>query len=93
MNTAGRDRGFRYDELKHLKTDRVTQLRLARRGAVAYLIARQSPEDEPVIFGRIDVGEADVPLGSFGAAVHTGGSGQETIVRFKSLTIHAAQFK
>jgi hypothetical protein len=93
MSTPGRNGGARYDELKHQRADEVTQLRIARRGPFAYLIARRSAEDEPKIFGRIKVGEADVPLDSLLVGVHTGGSGQETIVRFKSLTIHAEEFK
>lgn len=93
MNTPGRNGGARYEELKHQPADDVTQLRLARRGPFAYLIARRSEQAAQEIFGRVVVGTADVPLDSLGAAVHTGGSGQETIVRFKALQIHAAQFK
>jgi len=93
MNTSGRDRALRYDEMKHLKADEVTQLRIARRGRVACLIARRSPGDEPEILGQIEVGNADVPIGALFAGVHTGRAGQVTIVRLKSLKIHAEKFK
>lgn len=83
--------GLRYNELKQLKADRVTQLRIARRGPVAYLIARKSPDDESEIIGRIEVGKAEVTPNSLRSLVHTGGAGQETIVRLKSMQIHAEQ--
>jgi hypothetical protein len=89
VTTAARDGGLRYDELKRLKADRVTQLRIARRGSFAYLIARRAPASEPEILGRIDVKTADVTPDSLRTLVHTGGTGQETVVRFKSMQIHA----
>jgi len=91
LTTSARNGGLRYDELKHLKADRVTQLRIARRGPVAYLIARRAETDEPQIVGRIAVGTADVSPDSLRALVHTGGAGQETAVRFISMQIHAEQ--
>ena len=93
MNTRGRNSGIRYDELKHQPADEVTQLRLARRGSTAYLIARRSPGDKPEIFGTIEVGTADVPVNALTIGVHTGGADQETIARFKSIKIHAEEFK
>ena len=60
ITTSGHDGVLRYNELKHLKADRVTQLRIARRGPIAYLIARRSDTDKAEIVGRIEVGTADV---------------------------------
>lgn len=93
MNVPGRNGGARYEELKHQQADEVAQLRLARRGSIAYLIARRSAESEPEVFGRIEVGTAEIPRDSLAIGIHTGGSGQETMVRLKSMKIHAEQFK
>jgi hypothetical protein len=93
LNTQGRDRGIRYEELKHQQTDDVSQFRIARRGHTAYLIYRGAKDTPPQIYGRVDVGEGNISPNSLRTLVHTADPDRETIVRFKSITIHAEEFK
>lgn len=87
------DNSAQYFKLQQRVTDNATQLRIARRGPIAYLIAKRSNEDDPQIVGRLKVGESDVSRSSVRTLVHTGGEGRETIVRFKSLKLFATGFK
>jgi hypothetical protein len=92
-NHSRQDGTLHYFELQQRKADEATQLRIARRGPIAYLIARRSITDAPEIIGRLNVGEADITPSSLSTLIHTGGEGRETIVQLKSLKIHAEQFK
>jgi hypothetical protein len=91
-NTLHRNGEVRWEKLKFQRLDDVSELRLARRKGIVYVIFRKSRDSEEQIFGKLELGEADLPPWNLEALVHTGGEGRETIVRFKSMQIHAERF-
>ena len=91
-NTYHQNGEVRYEKLKFQHEGNASELRLARRDGVVYVIFRKSRDSEEQIFGAVELGEADVLPRTLEALVHTGGEGRETIVRFKSMPIHAERF-
>lgn len=82
---------FDYHEVNRTQSDHIHELRLARRGDVAYFIFRDRPENQPIVLSRIRAGEGPIPDGFFRALVHTGGAGRKTVVRFRNLTVRSEQ--
>ena len=72
-----------------LNVPTVSVLRLARRGDLIYQVFRESDGEPAVILGAMTVGGDPLSDGFLRALIHTGGAGRKTIVRFKSLSIHA----
>ncbi|MFG0331825.1 MAG: DUF1583 domain-containing protein [Maioricimonas sp. JB049] len=80
---------FRYLELNRTESDQIHELRLARRGDVAWFMFRPRPESRPLILSRLRLGSDPVLEGFCRALVHTGGADRTTVVRFRKLSIRA----
>ena len=86
------DGQLEYREIFTAAAKQAVQLRIARRGSIAYALYREHHNAPVRILGRVEVGTDPVPAGTLRTLVHTGGSNRETIVRFRSLSIYAEQF-
>ena len=80
-------------ELSGTRVTGATLLRIARRGSVASLIFRDAVTQKEVIATQVDVGTEPLPAWFLRTLVHTGGTDRQTVVRFKSLSIHADQLR
>ena len=83
------DGGISHQILNSREAATIHHLRLARRGSIVYLLFQDAPENQPQIAATAEVGTEPVPATFLRALIHTGGAGRETVVRFKSLKIHA----
>lgn len=80
---------FDYQELVSRKSENATLLRLARRGDVVYQIFQSEDQPQAVVLGAMKIGTEPVSSGYLRALIHTGGANRKTIIRFKSLQLHA----
>jgi len=85
------DGEFQYVEVGTLPAASIHQLRIARRGPLAYCIFQQTPQQSPQLLGRLEVGTDPVPLEQLRAIAHTGGTGRQTQVLFRRLDVAADQ--
>ncbi|MCA8998915.1 MAG: DUF1583 domain-containing protein, partial [Planctomycetaceae bacterium] len=85
------DGEFQYDELASLSASSVHRLRIARRGDLAVLLFQRTPSHPFEILGRTKAPLDPIPAGLLRSVVHTGGSGRESIVRFRSIDIAAQE--
>ena len=86
---AGKSGGFDVQELQSIKAASAKCLRLARRGRIVYQIFQESNKSPPVILGQMEIGTLPVRNNCLRTLVHTGAPDRTTIVRLRSLTIHA----
>ena len=80
---------FDYQELVSRRAENATLLRLARRGEIVYQIFQSEDQATPEVLGAMKIGTEPVSSGYLRALIHTGGANRKTIVRFKSLQLHA----
>ncbi|WP_166831231.1 DUF1583 domain-containing protein [Thalassoroseus pseudoceratinae] len=78
-----------YQELASVPFEQVHQLRIVRRGMIAYFLFQETVESQPVLLGLLEVPPHPVKLGNLRTIVHTGGADRETVVLLKSATIAA----
>ena len=83
------DGQFAYEEFSSRHAETVSQLRIARRDGIVYMIFKESDDKPAVMMSRAEVGNQPIPGTFLRAMVHTGGDNRKTIVRFESLEIHA----
>jgi hypothetical protein len=80
---------FDYQELVSRRSENATLLRLARRGDIVYQIFQSEDQATPEVLGAMKIGTEPVLSGYLRALIHTGGANRKTIIRFKSLQLHA----
>ncbi len=81
--------GHEYQELSSIPFERVHQLRIVRRGEIAYFIFQEAADRQPVLLGLLEVARHPIRLGDLRTIVHTGGPNRETVVLYKSASIAA----
>ncbi len=85
------DRSYTYRELHTRLADRITGLRIARRGEIAYILFRRERDSAFEILGTIPVGTGPLHENGLQIHVHTGGKGLESQVLMKHLKIKFAR--
>lgn len=91
LRRARRGGDFDYQELVSRRAENATLLRLARRGDIVYQIFQSEDEATPEVLGAMKIGTEPVSSGYLRALIHTGGANRKTIIRFKSLQLHAGR--
>lgn len=89
QNTTHRNGSTRLEKLKIVPLQNVTRFRLARRGEVLYFVYRPEADAAEQICGYLIVGTDDISPGFLRTMFRTGGAGKETVVKFKSMSLHA----
>lgn len=85
------DGTFAYKEQSVKKTDRLSGLRIARRGDVAYLLFRRGADDAWELLEMIPVGTQDVPARGLQVKLHSGGEDQQMEALLKRVTVRCAK--
>jgi len=82
-----------YREVSATPVTSANHLRIARRGSVASLIYREAGTEKDVVAATIEIGTSPLPAVCLRTLIHTGGADRETVVQFKSFSIHAEQLR
>ena len=85
------DGQFDYQELVRIPIDAASQLRLARRGGMAYFLLTEPGASNSRLLGRLELGTLPINPGFLRIIVHTAGEGKESSVLLKKMTLQAQQ--